>query len=65
VKLSDETCVLCGSNIAKKARNPLRVKGHNPWPLAEIGRACDPCQEERILPLRYYMALTDQQEYEA
>ena len=65
MKLSDKTCVLCGSNIAKKARNPLWEKGHNPAPLAEIGRACDQCQEERILPLRFYIALTDQQEYEA
>lgn len=37
-------CILCGKKYAKS--------GNNPSPLAEAGRCCDKCDDNKVLPAR-------------
>jgi len=51
-----EDCVLCkkplaeGANATNKAIGWL--DGNDPWPLSQTGRACDKCNDSRVITAR-------------
>ena len=56
-----EACALCHMPLAEGASLPNRragwYEGANPWPLAEDGRACDMCDQTKVLPARLSLYL--------
>jgi len=47
-------CVLCGNPCEPWHEEPTGY-GHNPEPLADLGRCCDNCNATKVIPARLGM----------
>lgn len=44
MKEKKERCIICGK--------PIVGYGNNPWPLHKVGKCCDECNTNKVIPAR-------------